>query len=62
MSNYSQIAWHPTERVARSAWWIDDYFGRHQYGVKFDGDEKVYRPHEVEIPLDMVLVPKEIKA
>ena len=59
MSNYSRIAWHPVERVARAAWYIDDHFGRHQYGVQFDEDGKVYRPEEVEIPLDLVLVPRQ---
>ncbi len=59
MSNFTQIAWNPREKVARAAHWLDDYFGRHQYGVSFDGDDKVYRPQEVEIPLDIVLVPKE---
>ena len=59
MSNFDQVAWNPTERVARAAHWCDDYFGRHQYGVLFDGDEKAYRPDEVVIPLDLVLVPKD---
>jgi hypothetical protein len=59
MSNFQRIAWHPVERVARAADYLDDYFGRHEYGVKFIGDEKVYRPAEVEIPLELVLVPKD---
>lgn len=57
MSNFHRVAWNPKEQVARGAAYLDDYFGRHQYGVKFEGDEKVYRPEEVEIPLEMVLVP-----
>lgn len=59
MSNFTRVAWNPRERVARAANWLDDYFGRHQYGVKFDGDDKVYRPEEVEIPLELVLEPRE---
>ncbi len=59
MSNFTKVAWHPRERVARAANYIDDYFGRHQYGVQFDGDDMVYRPNDVEIPLDLVLVPRE---
>lgn len=59
MSNFQRIAWHPVERVARAAEYLDDYFGRHEYGVSFLGDEKVYRPEEVEIPLELVLVPME---
>ncbi len=59
MSNYTRVAWHPKERVARAASWLDDFFGRHEYGVSFEGDETVYRPSEVEIPLELVLVPRE---
>lgn len=57
MSNYTRVAWHPTERVARAAMWLDDHFGKHQYGVRFSGDPKVYRPNEVEIPEELILVP-----
>lgn len=56
MSNFSRIAWNPRERVARAAIWMDNYFGHYEYGVSFDGDDKVYRPNEVEIPIDLVLV------
>jgi hypothetical protein len=59
MSNYTRISWHPTERVARAAEHLDNYFGAHQYGVRFSGDSRIYRPNEVEIPLDLVLVPKD---
>ena len=58
MSNYIRSAWNPKERVARAASYMDNYFGPYVYGVKFDGDDKVYRPNEVEIPVDLVLVPK----
>jgi hypothetical protein len=58
MSSFTKISWHPKERVARAAAWMDDYSGSHQYGVKFDGDAQVYRPSEVDIPLDLVLVPQ----
>ncbi len=61
MSNFTQIAWNPREKVARAAHWIDNHFGSHRYGVSFAGDPHVYRPDEVEIPLDMVLVPREGK-
>jgi hypothetical protein len=37
---------------------MDNHFGRHQYGVAFNGDPHVYHPADVEIPLDLVLVPK----
>lgn len=58
MSNYIRVSWHPTERVARAAQHLDNHFSPHQYGVRFEGDDHVYRPHEVEIPLDLVLVPE----
>jgi hypothetical protein len=50
MSTYSEKTWHPVERRLRNAQWIDDYFGRHQYGVRFDGEDHVYRPEEVNPP------------
>ena len=59
MSDYYQAAYHPGERVIRAARWIDNYFGHHQYGVKFEDDTKVYHPKEVEIPLDVVFVPSK---
>lgn len=57
MSNFTRVAWHPKERVARAAAHLDDYFGKHCYGVRFEGDSHVYRPEEVEIPVDLVLAP-----
>ena len=58
MSNFDDVAWNPTERVARKASFLDDYFGKHEYGVRFEGDSRVYRSSEVRIPLDLVLVPQ----
>lgn len=58
MSNYSKAAYHPEEKVVRAAIWLDDHFGRHQYGVRFDPGGKVYRPREVEIPLSVVFEEK----
>lgn len=55
MGNFTRVAWHPIERVARAAHYVDDHFGQHQYGVMFTGDDHVYRTEEVEIPLDPVL-------
>ncbi len=59
MSNFTRTAWNPRDKVARAAHWLDNHFGSHAYGVSFDGDPHVYRPDEVEIPLDLVLVPRE---
>jgi len=61
MSSYMRVAWNPKERVARAAFWIDDYFGRYECGVRLEGDDKVYHPDEVEIPIGLVLVPAEAK-
>ncbi len=59
MSNFTRVHWHPLEGVARAASYLDNHFGPHQYGIRFEGDETVYRPNEVEIPLELVLVPME---
>jgi len=58
MSNFSRAAYYPEQKVVPAAIWLDDYFGRHQYGVQFDAGGKVYRPREVEIPLDVVFEEK----
>ena len=59
MSNYVRSAYHPKEHVIRAAQWIDNAFGPYRYGIRFNGDDKLYTPHEVEIPLDLVFVPKD---
>lgn len=50
MSNYFAPVHHPIEKVIRAAFWIDDYFGNHKYGVRFDPDGPVFKPSEVDIP------------
>lgn len=57
MSNFERAAYHPQEKRIRTAIFLDDYFGRHRYGVKFDGDDRVYNSQEVEIPLGVVFAP-----
>ena len=65
MSSFQQAAYHPKEKVVRGAYWLDDYFGLHQYGVRFDdpddddGSVTVFTPSEVVIPLDRVFVDKD---
>ena len=59
MSNYTRSAYHPKERVIRAAQWYDNAFGPYRYGVQFEGDKSMYSPKEVEIPLDMIFVPKD---
>ena len=32
------------------AWWLDDYFGKHRYGIRFEGEVKVYTEDECKPP------------
>lgn len=41
MSNYYQMTKHPETGKYENAFWIDDKFGNHRYGVKFP-DGKIY--------------------
>lgn len=41
MSNYIKVTRNPATKVFETAYWMDDYFGRHRYGVRFD-DGGVY--------------------
>lgn len=58
MSNFVRAAYHPEEKVIRAAYFLDDYFGQHRYGVGFEGDPMVYPIRDCEIPLDKVFVEK----
>ena len=42
MSNYSALTRHPVTGTAEVADWIDDYFGRHRYGVLFKSDGRIF--------------------
>ena len=46
MSNFQQATRHPETGVEEVADWLDDYFGRHRYGVRF-ADGKVFRETEI---------------
>lgn len=46
MSNYQQPTKHPETGRIEVADWLDDFFGRHRYGVRFP-DGKVFRASEV---------------
>lgn len=35
MSNYTGIARHPSTGKVEEVEWLDDYYGRHHYGVRF---------------------------
>lgn len=41
MSNYFQLTQHPDTGKMENAEWLDDYFGKHKYGVRFP-DGKVF--------------------
>jgi hypothetical protein len=57
MSNYMAGAYHPKEKVIRTAMWLDDHFGKYKYGVQFDGPGcEVFQPNDCEIPLHQVFV------
>lgn len=49
MSSYVRSTRHPlTGEWDDEAMWIDDYFGKHEYGVKFS-DGEVFNPREHEL-------------
>lgn len=47
MSSYNELTPHPETGIVENAAWLDDYFGRHRYGVKFS-DGKVFTPDQVQ--------------
>ena len=51
MSNYYADAKNPLTGKIERALFIDDYFGKHRYGVQFENLAGwVYRLNEIEIP------------
>lgn len=54
MSNFQQWTRHPETGEVVLADWLDDYFGRHIYGVRFPGSDKVFRTTECypQTPVD----------
>lgn len=56
MSNFIAAAYHPLTNTVRAAAFMDDYFGHYIYGIKFEGDDKVYRTEEITIPTDKIFV------
>jgi hypothetical protein len=57
MSSYVAPTYHPHEKRVRDAWWLDDYFGKHRYGVRFDDGGHVFRPEEVKPPVEREVKP-----
>lgn len=47
MSSYKDKAINPKTGKEEEADFLDDYFGQHQYGVKFE-DGEVYRLEELK--------------
>lgn len=47
MSNYSRETKHPITGEWQVADWLDDYFGKHQYGVRFH-DGEVFKEEEIK--------------
>ena len=41
MSTYIRLTKHPVTKKYEPAVWIDDYFGQHNYGVQFYGEDVV---------------------
>ena len=52
MSSYYRMTRHPvTGKMEPAAWW-DNYFGRHRYGVRFAGLDRVVPAYEIK-PYDI---------
>lgn len=49
MSNYIDKAFNPVSGRIEGASWLDDHFGPHAYGVRFENEDHVYRPDEVAL-------------
>ena len=47
MSSFTRKTKHPVTGRIQQADWIDDYFGPHEYGIKFP-DGKVFTQKEVK--------------
>jgi hypothetical protein len=46
MSSYKKLTKNPKTGEFEEAFWMDDYFGEHKYGVKFP-DGEVYKSEEI---------------
>ena len=50
MSSYITKSYHPDTKKLSECYMIDDYFGRHKYGVQFMPNGRVWRESEVRFP------------
>lgn len=48
MSHFYADAIHPETGETRRALFMDGYFGGHRYGIKFDGEERIWREEDVK--------------
>lgn len=48
MSSFQRLTKNPRTGYWQVAWWFDDYFGRHHYGVQFP-DGAVYDPEQQQL-------------
>jgi len=50
MSNFTAPTFHPKTAVIEQAYWMDDHFGMHEYGVHFPSEagDVVHKPWECE--------------
>lgn len=49
MASYIKNTKHPETNKYEPAVWLDDYYGQHRYGVKFE-DGKVFNPDLTDLP------------
>lgn len=48
MSSYQQLTKHPKTKKFELAWWIDNFYAQHHYGVRFP-DGSVYDPEKKKL-------------
>ena len=60
MSSYFCITKNPKTKHWEQAIWLDDYFGRHSYGVKFP-DGAVYDPRHIDLKTKEPKLQKQTK-
>ena len=48
MSNFWAVTLRPDAESSEKAEWMDDYFGLHRYGVRFE-DGEIYPESEVQL-------------
>lgn len=48
MSSFKRMTLNPMTDRYEMALWLNDYFGRHKYGVKF-ADGTVYNPEVIKL-------------